>query len=248
MKGIVILATVLCVAFVGAAYSQHGTSGGYPKPQDRYVNDFASIIDAPDAQSIQEMFRELHSKTGIHAVVVTINSISDYGTSDANVESFATMLFNTWGIGSKSKNDGILMLVAKQNRKVRIEMGSGFGQRYNAAMKQVIDTKMVPYFKTGNYSRGIFEGARGVVEAVTVKVSWFDYYKWHLLITLLVVACIAWGISLIRSGRTGWGWVLIAAAGALIVFLISLFMRGGSSDGNGFGGGSSSGDGASGDW
>jgi hypothetical protein len=81
-----------------------------------------------------------------------------------------------------------------------------------------------------------------------VTVSWFDYYKWHLLIALLVVACIAWGISLIRSGRTGWGWILVAAAGALIVFVISQFMRGGSSDGNGFGGGSSSGDGASGDW
>ena len=219
---------------------------GYPKPADDYVNDFAGVLNKPDSEAIRKMLKDLENKTGIEAVVVTINSVNDYNKGDATLESFATNLFNTWGIGHKKENNGVLILVAVKDRKCRIELGRGYGSIYDPVMKQVIEENMIPYFKTDDYSRGIFEGSRGVIEKITQKVSWYSFYKWHILIGILIIICIFAGISCMRNGRSGWGWAFFAAAGMLIFFLISLLASGKSS--GGFGGGSSFGGGASGSW
>jgi len=220
--------------------------GAYPLPTDDYVNDYANVITAPDAEAIRKMFKDLEYQTGIEAVVVTINSIRDYSTGDTTIESFATNLFNTWGIGHKRENNGVLILVAVGDRKCRIELGKGYGRRYDSVMKQIIDEKMIPYFKANDYSRGIYEGSRSVIENVTKKVSWFSFYKWHILIGVLIIVCILAGISCIRSGKKGWGWAFFVAAGVLLLFLLRMLAKGKSS--SGFGGGSSFGGGASGSW
>jgi uncharacterized membrane protein YgcG len=218
---------------------------GYPAHTDDYVNDFANILSQPDAEAIRKMFKDLEYQTGIEAVVVTITSIGDY-TNDATIETFATNLFNTWGIGHKKENNGMLILVAVKDRSCRIELGVGYGRRYDSVMKQVIDEKMIPYFKTNDYSRGIYEGARNAIEKVTKKVSWFSFYKGHLLIVILIIVCILAGISCMRSGKQGWGWAFFAAAGMLLLFLLKMLSQGKSS--RGFGGGRSFGGGASGRW
>ncbi len=219
---------------------------GYPSPTDDYVNDYAGVLDQGDADAIRKMFKDLEYQTGIEAVAVTINSIGDYNTGDTTIEDFATSLFNTWGIGHKKENNGVLILVAVKDRKCRIELGRGYGRIYDSVMKQVIDEKMIPYFRTNGYSRGIYEGARGVIEKVTKKVSWFSFYKWHILIAILIIVCIFAGISCMRSGKKGWGWAFFIAAGMLLLFLIKMLAKGKSS--SGFGGGSSFGGGASGSW
>ena len=220
--------------------------GGYPTSTDDYVNDYAGIINQPDLEGIREMFKNVEYQTGIEAVVVTIDSIRDHHTGDDSIESFATNLFNTWGIGHKKEDNGVLILVAVKDRKCRIELGRGYGRKYDSVMKQIIDEKMLPYFKTHEYSRGIYEGARAVVEKVTRKVSWFSFYKWHILLGVLIIVCIIAGISCMRSGKKGWGWALFAGAGVLLFFLIKMLMQGKSS--GGFGGGGSFGGGASGSW
>jgi uncharacterized protein len=241
--GIVFLTALLMVLSV-AVIAQGQL--GYPKPADDYVNDFAGILNKPDSEAIRKMFKSLEDKTGVEAVVVTINSINDYNKGDSTLESFATNLFNTWGIGHKKENNGVLILVAVKDRKCRIELGRSYGKIYDSAMKQVIDENMIPYFKTDDYSRGIFEGSRGVIEKITQKVSWYSFYKWHILVGVLIIICIFAGFSCIRTGKSGWGWAFFAAAGVLIFFLLSLLMSGKSS--SGFGGGSSFGGGASGSW
>lgn len=200
--------------------------GGYPAAADDYLNDFAGVLNKPDSEAIRKMFKDLEYKTGVEVVAVTINSINDYNTGDSTLESFATKLFNTWGIGHKKENNGVLILVAVKDRKCRIELGRGYGNRYDSAMKQVIDENMTPYFKTGEYSRGIFEGSRAVIEKITRKVSWFSFYKWHLLIGVVIIVCIFAGFSCMRSGKKGWGWAFFAAAGVLIFFLFRMLASG----------------------
>jgi uncharacterized protein len=219
---------------------------GYPNHTDDYLNDFAKTITKADSKAIRTMFKDLEKQTGIEAVVVTINSIKDYKTKDPTIEKFATGLFNSWGVGHKKENNGVLILVAVKDRKCRIELGGGYGKRYDAVMKSVIDKKMIPYFKSDDYSRGIYEGSRGVIEGVTKKISWFDYHKWHILIGVLILICIFAGFSCIRSGKTGWGWAFFAAAAVLLFFLFRMLSSNNSS--SGFGGGSSFGGGASGSW
>jgi len=141
--------------------------GGYPQSTDRYVNDYAGVLTGGDTQKIRTMFANLEEQTGIEAVAVTINSIRDYGTRDETIETFATHLFNTWGIGDRVKNNGVLILVAIQDRAVRIELGAGYGREYNTAMKRVIDETMIPAFRQNDYSKGIYQGSRATIAGLT---------------------------------------------------------------------------------
>ena len=190
---------------------------GYPDRADDHVNDFAGVISPADAEAIGKLFQNIEKQTKKEGVVVTINTITDYPSGDGSLESFATNLFNTWGIGDKETNDGILLLVAVDDKKCRIELGGAYDSRYDGLMQQVIDDTMLPYFKNGEYSRGIYEGSRAAMEKVTEKVSWFSYYKWHIVLVILIIVCIGAGISCFRSGKKGWGWIFFAGAGLLLI-------------------------------
>lgn len=218
---------------------------GYPKSSNKYVNDFANIIDAPDAERIKKTFESVEDQTGIEVCVVTINSMQDYQGTESSIEKFATALFNSWGIGKKDKNNGVLLLVAVKDRKVRIELGSGYPRSYDSIASNIIKTDIIPYFKQNQYSRGIYEGSVAIVKNLTKEASWFDYYKWHLLLWVLIIICAGVAFSCFRSGKKGWGWALIALIGVLLLFLWNLSS---SNKSDGFGGGSSSGGGSSGDW
>lgn len=218
---------------------------GYPKSENKYINDFAKAIDAVDAEKIKKALETVEEQTGIEICVVTINSINDYQGTEVNFEKFATGLFNTWGIGKQDKNNGVLLLAAIKDRKVRIELGSGYPSSHNQIAAQIIKVDIVPYFKQGQYSRGIYEGSMAIVKNLTKEVSWFDYYKWHILLWILIIICIGVAISCFRSGKKGWGWGLLALVGVFLLFLWSLSS---SNKSDGFGGGKSSGGGSSGDW
>ena len=239
-------AVILMLGYQFQAIAAPPAKSEYPKHTDDYVNDFAKILKKSDSKAIHDMFKDLEKQTGIEAVVVTINSIKDYKTKDPTIERFATNLFNNWGIGHKKKNNGVLILVAVKDRKCRIELGGGYGRRYDSVMKSIIDKKMIPHFKEDDYSRGIYEGSRGVIEKVTKKISWFDFHKWHILMGVLILLCVFAGFSCIRSGKTGWGWAFFAAAAVFLFFLFRMVSSSNSS--SGFGGGSSFGGGASGSW
>jgi uncharacterized protein len=218
---------------------------GYPKSENKYVNDFAKAIDSADAERIKKSLESVEEQTGIEICVVTINSISDYQGTETNFEKFATGLFNTWGIGKQDKNNGVLLLAAIKDRKVRIELGSGYPSSHNQIAAQIIKTDIVPYFKQSQYSRGIYEGSMAIIKSLTKETSWFDYYKWHILLWILILICVGVAISCFRSGKKGWGWGLLALIGVLLLFLWSLSS---SNKSDGFGGGKSSGGGSSGDW
>jgi len=137
----------------------------YPPFLDAHVNDYAQILEASDKAELRSLLSEFQAETGVQAVVLTVNSIRDYQTGDTTIESFATNLFNSWGIGDRTRNDGILMLVAVGDREMRIELGMGYSSRYDAVAQSVIDRHMIPYFRDGDFSRGIVTGARAVVSS-----------------------------------------------------------------------------------
>jgi uncharacterized protein len=97
-------------------------------------------------------------------VVVTVNALSDYSTHSSSIESVATRWFNNWGIGDKESNLGILLLVAKKNRKARIELGKGWGMAWNQHAKKIMDYEIVANFKREEYSKGIREGVEQLSE------------------------------------------------------------------------------------
>ncbi|MBN1680740.1 MAG: TPM domain-containing protein [Anaerolineae bacterium] len=166
-RGISAVVIVVVLLILGMLPGMAGAQGGYPAYTDLYVNDFAGLLTDSDAANVRGLFIDLRTTHGIEAVAVTIGSIHDYGTGDETIESFATHLFNTWGIGNAERNDGVLMLVAVNDRDMRIEVGAGYGEEYNREMQVIIDEHMLPRFRKDDYSGGIYQGAQALVYTLT---------------------------------------------------------------------------------
>jgi len=140
---------------------------GYPQRIDPAINDFADLLSPTDATAVRSMLQELRRDTGKELVVVTIASIDQYSTADKTIESFATNLFNSWGIGDRQRNDGVMLLVAVNDRRVRIELGDGYPHSVDEDMAIVIDSMILPSFKRDDYSQGIVQGVQGVIGKLT---------------------------------------------------------------------------------
>ena len=218
----------------------------YPQPADDYVNDFAKIIPEDSVKRLQEVLDRLEYQTGIEMTVVTVGSIYDYQTGDATIESFATNLFNAWGIGHRRANNGVLFLVAVNDRKARIELGGAYGRAYDSAMQSIMDGRIVPAFRDGAYALGIEVGTEAIIAAVTRKVSFWEVYWLQITLGGLALLFAAAGVSCLLAGKKGWGWTLLMIAGALFAAFIYVLFTGRRS--GGFGGGSSGGGGATGSW
>lgn len=162
---VVFLVVLVCVTLLiaGTALAQ----SGYPPRTNQYVNDYAGVITADDEATLRSMLQSLQGEAGVDATVITIGSIDDYNTRDTSIESFGTGLFNTWAIDDAETNDGVLLVVAVEDRDVRIELGRAYGRRYDSAMQDVIDDHVLPYFREEQYSEGIVEGTDAMIQVVT---------------------------------------------------------------------------------
>ncbi|MFD1160238.1 TPM domain-containing protein [Roseovarius aestuarii] len=157
-----VLATLLALfLFVPATQAQT-----YPDYSEIYVNDFADLLTNEQESSIRADLNELRTETGIEFTVVTIETMGDYGYSGA-IEPFATGLFNHWGVGDADRNDGVMMLISRYDREMRIEVGSGYGSAKDAPVKEIIDNVIIPDFRQDDYARGIAAGVEVVIYDLT---------------------------------------------------------------------------------
>lgn len=147
-------------------YSGVAAQSAYPPRADLAINDFANVVASADRAALLRVRTALLDTRGAELVVATIGSVHDYDVPEKTIEAFATQLFNAWGIGDRTRNDGVLLLVAIQDRKVRIEVGRGYGSQYDAIMQQAIDREILPRFRAGDYSAGILAGARAIQAAL----------------------------------------------------------------------------------
>lgn len=218
----------------------------FPSAESVYINDFANVLSTADTDRIEQTLSQLEKQTGIQFSVVTIHALKDYGADNMPIKDYADKLMDDWGVGDKNDNDGIVLLFSQEDRKVAISMGAGYQNRYNSQLQSIVDDTMLPYFRQGEYSRGLYEGVNQTIAVVTVPVSWFQFYKWHLAAGVLIIMCIGAGISCMRKGKKGWGWAFFTFAFIILLFLIKLLLSG--KRRGGFGGGRSGGGGASGSW
>jgi uncharacterized protein len=227
----------------------------YPALSGRIV-DQANIIPAATSAAIEPKLADLESKSGIQLVVATVTSLEG-----EEIEPYANELFRTWKLGEKAKNNGVLLLVAPNEHRVRIEVGYGLeGTLTDALSSVIIANAIAPRFKTGDFGDGI---ARGVDDIITVLTT--DSSEWQQRPELRLDS---------QQGTDPVSWILIAGLIGLVILLIVSpafrwfffylvlnflldsalggLSRGGgfSSGGGGFsgGGGSSGGGGASGSW
>ncbi len=157
-----IAALILLIAWRFAA------AVSYPDYQSITVNDFAGLLSPQQHQSVTSKLQQLKQQHGVEMTVVTILQRSDYGYRGA-IEPFATGLFNHWGVGDAGRDDGVMLLVSKNDRDMRFELGSGFPLSRNSDMKRIIDEVIIPRFKQGRFGDGIEAGVTEAIRVLTVS-------------------------------------------------------------------------------
>lgn len=150
------LAVSLCLLIPAAA-----AAGSFPPLTGRVV-DGAGIIDAATEQSITAKLAAFEKASTDQIVVATIPSLNG-----APLEDYANRLFRFWKLGQAKENNGVLLLVALDDRKVRIEVGYGLeGTLTDALSKLIIADDMVPAFRAGNYGAGIAKGVDDILSVL----------------------------------------------------------------------------------
>lgn len=134
-----------------------------PKPEtDIYAADYAGVLSPETRQEILKVNRVLYAKSGAQVAVVTVNSLEGM-----TVEEYALEVLRRWGVGSREKNNGVVILVAVEDRKARIEVGYGLeGAIPDGKAGRILREEMIPYFTRGDYDQGIILGFRRVVAEV----------------------------------------------------------------------------------
>jgi len=253
---VVLASFILAAACVLYPSSSIASPISFPaKPASKtFISDTAEILSDADKIYVNEVARNLLLENRTPIYVVTINSLSDYDANFLSIESYARELFNHWGIGYDDRNHGMLLLIAKVDRKARIELGADWGRRYDDNASYVMDKIIIPRFKEDRYSEGIAQGVKGL-EAMVLGLELPSPYlaSWVMpsLVTLSFV-CVVAAISMFRSGRKGIGWLLLVIAAMLIWYILEIiydsFFSDNAYNGDGFGGGFSGGGGATGGW
>lgn len=127
-----------------------------------FVSDFANILDSESYQKMKIITTELEQKTSSEIAVVTVKN-----TDGGSIEDFAVKLFEKWGIGKKGKDNGVLFLTSVEDRKVRIEVGYGLeGVLPDGLCGEILDKYVIPYFKQGDYSKGIIMGTAAITSII----------------------------------------------------------------------------------
>jgi uncharacterized protein len=126
-----------------------------------YVNDFAGILNAEVKTTLESQLTQFTKDTSSEISVVTITNLGD-----DTIENYANELFREWGIGTKEKNNGVLLLISKEDRELRIEVGYGLeGVLPDALANQIIRNDITPLFKQENYDDGVISGVQKIIDA-----------------------------------------------------------------------------------
>jgi len=124
----------------------------YPDLKD-YVNDNASMLDGTNIQKMRTLLQELEKTTTAQIFVATVDSLQG-----VTIEEYTVKLFEKWGIGQAEEDNGVLILLTKQEREVRIEVGYGLEPVITDAVAgRTINNIMVPHFKKGEFGIGTYE-------------------------------------------------------------------------------------------
>lgn len=207
--------------FLFAPIAQAYTSPGKPTG---FVNDFADVLTIDQEKTLDDKLTAFQSETSNEVSVVTINSLDD-----ETIESYAEKLFKEWGIGDKEKDNGVLLLIAIDDHRLRIETGYGLeGALPDATANSIIRNDITPSFKENNYYEGINKGTDSIIAATKGEYvnenpkGDRDTYEGILGVLLFFAIIISQAIAGIlgRSSRWWPGGVIGGIGGVILSFVL----------------------------
>lgn len=134
---------------------------GLPMPR-RYVEDYANVVNPSHERSLNGTLQELEQKTGAQYIILTVDT-----TGGLPIEQFAIEQVEKWQLGQKGKDNGMLFVLAKNDRKWRFEVGYGLeGFITDQICGRVGRDVLVPYLRKGSYSEGIYQANLRIIQKI----------------------------------------------------------------------------------
>lgn len=205
-----------------------------------YVNDRANILSAATVRDLERQLRDFEASDSTQLVVLTVPSLQG-----EVLEEYSLRVAQSWGIGQRGRDNGALLLIAAQDRAMRIEVGYGLeGRLTDLLAGRIIDDEIIPRFRSGDFDGGVQAGVAAMIQAVRGEYQGSgrsgdqpDRFGW--LVLLLFLGPWLALTSRARRGRRGGIWYGGGFGGGGF---------GGGGGGFSGGGGSFGGGGASGRW
>ena len=246
MVRVLIFLSLLFSLGFGAAIAS-AAEPSFPALTGRVVDE-AHILDAGARAGIERKLADFETKSGRQVVVATLPSLQGY-----EIEDYGYRLGRQWGIGQKGSNNGAVLIVAPNERRVRIEVGYGLeGTLTDAVSRLIIENGILPRFRAGDFSGGIQRGVDDIIQVLSGDSEDFKrranaqsrapagpqdlgQFVW---VAIILGLWLFFAFRSIRRGRRGSAmpWIIPMGGG---------WGRGGFSGGGGFGGGGFSGGGGS---
>lgn len=209
----------MSVGFSVRAYSSPGKPAGF-------VNDYAGVLSSSEKADLENKLSQFSKETSNEITIVTVKSLDgDY------IENFAVKLFEDWKIGKDKKDNGVLLLVALNDRKMRIEVGYGLeGALPDATAYQIVNNTLKPAFQKSEYYNGINEGVDKIIAATrgeytadpepVVSKSWnMSFEAWIFLLIIFFNLVISLWRYLAKSKHWWEGGVIGLIIGLIIAFI-----------------------------
>ena len=212
-------------------------------PLERPIIDQTESLANEDINRIAQLINTERQKKSFQIGVLMISTLG----SDDSLEEYSLKVARQWGVGDKKKSNGVLLLIAKNDRKMRIEVGNGMeGSLTDARASQIIRNTIAPKFRSGDYAGGVEAGVKRIIDVAEGRnLSDNDIDGESIVSMLFIVIFITIIVIAILKGNGSNGsrrryWWLAGGSDSS--------SSGSSSSGGSFGGGGFSGGGASGGW
>ena len=159
-----LLAGILLALFLPSAILAQGNAADTPALQGR-VNDYANLISPDQKQRIEAQLAQFEQQTGNQVAVLTVETLNG-----EDIEGYANRVARAWALGQKGKDNGVLLLVAHKDRRMRVEVGYGLEPVLTDLQSNIIQNEVIiPYFKRGDFGGGIEAGVKAILSTIQGK-------------------------------------------------------------------------------
>ena len=249
---------LLMAAMFGLSFTGLAQSKDSPVPALKArITDTTRTLDAATVQTLESRLADLEKRKGAQIAVLMVPT-----TGGETIEQYAVRAFEQWKLGRDKVDDGVLLVVAKDDRALRIEVGYGLeGAIPDLVAGRIINEQIVPRFREGDFAGGVVAGVDRLIKRVegedlpaphaSAQSGDENVDDWELLFLLILAIAANPLIAALAAGFICffiWQSVLVALAGAAVMFFISLLFNAARKGRGGGGGGRSGGGGASGRW
>jgi uncharacterized protein len=201
-----------------------------PAPKDIPVLDQTNTLSSEQKQALATKIAKERSATGNQVAVLMVKSLDGQA-----IEDYSLAVARGWSIGQKDRDSGVLLLVAKDDHKLRIEVGYGLeGALTDARSAQIIRNEITPEFKEGKFYEGLDKGVDGILKAIhgetdpnlsteKQQASGWRRVPWELVFWGVIIIPVWLGSILARS-KSWWAGGVVGGVGGVIVGLVFGFL------------------------